>query len=140
MTLSFGGSKNFFFVLFSRHLLHRSFSFPYKEDASRRWFLQLFSFTKSIRNSLDQFHEIYSKVLNRELQDVFLTLNFKFCKVSIIIIDTLKVEILIETCLLMSDRVSGCQVCVCSNFSRIYWTHAHLISLMALNFVSIASV
>ena len=42
-------------VLFSRHLLHHSFSFPYKEvEGTSRWFLQLFSFTKSITEKFPQ--------------------------------------------------------------------------------------
>ena len=46
---------NRLFVLFSRHLLHHSFSFPYKEvEGTSRWFLQLFSFTKSITEKFPQ--------------------------------------------------------------------------------------
>ena len=103
--------KIFLFVLFPRHLLHRSFSFPYKEvEGTSRWFLQLFSFTKSIRNSLDQFHEIYSKVLKRA---VHIKTFFLFSKYFV--------------CLLMNDH--GCahvQSCLAiflntRKFSLAWW-------------------
>lgn len=119
--------SKFFFHCWHFHLAAQkiSSSFYFQDTCFISHFLSLIKKTrvedgKSTRNSLDQFHEIYSKVLNTEHFKPFSYFEFRFC-------------------LLINDHgcahVQSCHAILLNTrtFSLVWW---HL----ALTFVSVAFV